>query len=123
MSGYSGQKVDERCTGKDGKQIKQVGRPDAKAQGKAMEDRLGTWGIGGDIKHICPPVPGSQDIDGGGHAANHKETGNGVRKTTPASVGTATAPDQQAYQDEKAVPKVSVERQGPVDMAEAVRDS
>ena len=111
-----------QSSGQDREQIEQLRRPDAKKQRQLVEDRLGAGNIGRDIEHVSSSVSGCKQVDGSGNHAEEDKTGDRVPKTAAASVRASADSDQNSDQNQKTVPEISMEGQGPVDMPETVGD-
>ncbi len=73
--------MQQKSTKTDVKKIQEICRQDAPFQCKLMNDRLGTWMIGGDIKHIRPSMPGCKNIDKRGDQAACKKDRECVQVT------------------------------------------
>ena len=115
------QDVENGAACQDGQQIKEVGRKDSQVQGQFTENRLGAGGVGGNVKHVSASPSRRQYIDGSGNAAAGSKKRNRVCKASAAYIGAAGEQKEQADQDQKNVPYISMKGQGPMDMAKALR--
>lgn len=109
-------------SGQDREQIKQVRGPYTKTQRQLVEDRLGAGNIGRDIEHVSSSVSRCKQVDGSGNHAEEDKTGDRVPKTAAASVRASADSDQNSDQNQKTVPEISMESQGPVNMPETIGD-
>lgn len=57
---------------------------DAQLKRQPVKDQLGIGVEGRDIKHICPPLPRRQKVDGRGYAAAGSKEGEGVKEAPAA---------------------------------------
>lgn len=105
----------------DSTDIQQVAGQDTESQGQAVKQKLGIRIIGGNVEHIRPTVPRCKQVDQRGNEAGRQKDRNRADKTHAAGVRAPGQPEKASNHNQKQMPQVAVQGQGPVNVGKSIR--